>query len=149
MKNETKTTIRITKKTLKEPEQKVPKDLQKALTVKAEVTAKWNDLTPTARRDFITWIQVAKQPETRTRRIEKAGSMLLSGKRRPCCYAVVPMNFYKALGGTPKAKTVWKDLTSMEKRDFVAWVEKAKDKEEYGNRIMEACVKLASGKRYP
>ena len=30
--------------------------------------------------------------------------MLVSGKRRPCCYAIVPMNLYKALAANPKAK---------------------------------------------
>jgi uncharacterized protein YdeI (YjbR/CyaY-like superfamily) len=45
--------------------------------------AQWRDLTPIARRDFISWIDSAKQPETRTRRIGKACAMLAAGKRRP------------------------------------------------------------------
>src|SRR4029077_3627435 len=39
-----------------------------------------------ARRDWIFSISSAKQPETRTRRIEKACDMLASGKRRLCCF---------------------------------------------------------------
>ncbi len=56
-------------KLTKESESKVPADLQKALVAKPSVETQWKDLTPVARRDFITWIEGAKQPETRTRRI--------------------------------------------------------------------------------
>jgi uncharacterized protein YdeI (YjbR/CyaY-like superfamily) len=45
--------------------------------------AQWSDLTPNERRDFITWMDSAKEPEARGRRIEKACSMLAAGKRRP------------------------------------------------------------------
>ena len=45
--------------------------------------AQWKDLTPIACRDFISWIDSAKQPETRKRRIEKACAMLATGKRCP------------------------------------------------------------------
>ena len=66
-----------------ESEPRVPTDLRKALAADPVAKAKWRDLTPIARRDFISWIDAAKQPETRRRRIEKAGSMLAAGKRRP------------------------------------------------------------------
>jgi hypothetical protein len=39
-----------------------------------------------ARRDWIQWTTSAKQPETRTRRIKNACSMLAGGKRRVCCF---------------------------------------------------------------
>ena len=133
----------------KESESKVPSDLTKALVAIPGTIALWKDLTPIARRDFVTWIEGAKQPETRKRRIEITRSKLASGERRPCCYAVVPMNFYKALGATPTAKAAWKDLTSTEKRDFVDWVEEGKDKEARGVRIAKACTMLSSGKRRP
>jgi hypothetical protein len=46
--------------------------------------AQWSDLTPIERRDFISWMDSAKeQPETHKRRIEKACAMLAAGKRRP------------------------------------------------------------------
>jgi uncharacterized protein YdeI (YjbR/CyaY-like superfamily) len=131
----------------KEPETKVPSDLRKALAVSPSAEALWKDVTPIARRDFITWIEGAKQPATRARRIEVTRSKLLSGDRRPCCYAVVPMNLYKALAGTPKAKAQWKELTPMERRDFVAWVEAADDKEKRGMRVEKVCLLLAAGKR--
>lgn len=132
-----------------EPEMKVPSDLRKALVVAPSVETQWKDITPVARRDFITWIESAKQDGTRKRRIEVARSKLLKGDRRPCCYAVVPMSLYKALGANPKAKAVWKDLGPMERRDFVGWVKAAKNKAEYAIRVEEACMKLAKGELHP
>ncbi len=129
--------------------EKVPADLKKALSAKPSVEAKWKDLTPIGRRDFITWIEGAKQPKTRKRRIEVTRSKLLSGQRRPCCYAVVPMNLYKALGTSPKAKATWKTLTPDARRDFVAWIDEAKDSDTKGLRIDKTCVLLAAGKRRP
>ena len=67
----------------KESEAKVPTDFRKALAAAPKAKAQWGDLTPIARRDFISWIESAKQPETHRRRIDKACSMLAAGKRRP------------------------------------------------------------------
>ena len=64
-------------------ELRLPTDFRKALAAAPKAKAKWSDLTPIARRDFISWIDSAKQPETRRRRIERACSMLAAGKRRP------------------------------------------------------------------
>lgn len=130
-------------------EEPIPADLRKALQVKPQIEALWKDLTPISRRDFITWVQGAKKPETRTRRIEVTCSKLAKGERRPCCYAVVPMNLYKALGLNLKAKVTWKDLSPDERRDFVKWVEEPKDSEKRGIRIDKACSILATGKRHP
>ncbi|PYL82920.1 MAG: hypothetical protein DMF23_11140 [Verrucomicrobia bacterium] len=66
-----------------ESEATLPVDLRKALAAAPVAKAQWRDLTPIARRDFISWIDSAKQPETHRRRIEKACSMLAAGKRRP------------------------------------------------------------------
>src|SRR5206468_11126655 len=63
---------------------------------------------------FISWIDSAKQPETRRRRIERACSMLAAGKRRPCCYSIVSFDLHKALAATPMAKAQWSDLRSEE-----------------------------------
>jgi uncharacterized protein YdeI (YjbR/CyaY-like superfamily) len=57
--------------------------LSKALAARPPAKAQWSDLTPIARRDFMSWIDAAKQPETRRRRIERACAMLAAGKRRP------------------------------------------------------------------
>jgi uncharacterized protein YdeI (YjbR/CyaY-like superfamily) len=129
--------------------EKVPSDLNKVLNSNPLAKAKWDDLTPIARRDFMSWIASAKQPETRKRRVESIPSRLESGKRRPCCYAIVPMNFYKALGGTPKAKAQWSTLTPDERRDFVDWVGGAKGSDEKRQRVEKACLMLESGKRHP
>src|SRR5437660_8216561 len=96
----------------------MPTDLRKALAAAPLAEAAWKALTPIARRDFTSWIDSAKQPETRRRRIERACENLAAGKRRPCCYAVVPMDLYKALGAAPMAKAQWSDLTPTERRDL-------------------------------
>lgn len=133
----------------KESEPKMLADLQKTLAATPSVMALWRGLTPIARRDFVSWIESAKQPETRRHRVESLPSRLTSGKRRPCCYALVPMNLYKALGASPKAKAQWKGLTPDERRDFVSWIDSAKESEARSRRIEKACLMLASGKRRP
>ena len=134
---------------LKEPEPKVPADLRKALAAAPIATTQWKDLTPIARRDFISWIDSAKQAETRKRRIERACSMLAEGKRRPCCYSIVSFNLYTALAANPKAKAQWSDLTPVERREFIAWMDSAKQREMHKRRIEKACLMLAAGKRRP
>lgn len=133
----------------KAAETAVPADLRKVLARDLKAKAKWLDLTPIARRDFISWIESAKQPETRKRRTDSVPSRLASGKRRPCCYAIVPMNLYKALGGLPKAKAQWKSLTPDERRDFVGFIEGAKNSETRKHRVEKTCAMLISGKRHP
>src|SRR5438046_114526 len=132
-----------------ESESTLPLDLRKSLAAAPVAKAQWRDLTPIARRDFISWIDSAKQPETRRRRIERACSMLAAGKRRPCCYSIVSLNLYTALAATPKAKAQWSDLTQIERRDFISWMDSAKQPEAYRRRIEKACVMLAAGKRCP
>ena len=127
----------------------MPVDLRKALAAAPMAEAQWKDLTPIARRDFISWIDSAKQLETRRRRIEKACSMLAAGKRRPCCYSIVSFNLYKALAAAPKAKVQWSDLNPTERRDFISWMDSAKESEAHKRRIEKACAMLAVGKRQP
>jgi uncharacterized protein YdeI (YjbR/CyaY-like superfamily) len=52
----------------KESELKVPTDFCKALGVNQKAKNQWDSLTPIGRRDFISWIESAKQLETRKRR---------------------------------------------------------------------------------
>jgi uncharacterized protein YdeI (YjbR/CyaY-like superfamily) len=130
-----------------ESEPTVPTDLRKALAATPMAKAQWRDLTPIARRDFISWIDSAKQQETRRRRIEKAYSMLMAGKRRPCCYSIVSFDLYTALAATPMAKAQWSDLTPIERRDFISWIDSAKQPEAHRRPIEKACVMLAAGKR--
>lgn len=133
----------------KETEPTVPADLRKVLAAAPSAEAAWKGLTSIGRRDFISWIDSAKQPETRKRRVESVPSRLASGKRRPCCYAVVPMDLYRALGTDPSAKAQWSDLTANEKRDFSDWVESSDDKATRKTRIEEARVMLSAGTRGP
>jgi uncharacterized protein YdeI (YjbR/CyaY-like superfamily) len=130
-------------------ELRVPTDLRKALAVTPMAKAQWSDLTPIARRDFISWIESAKQPQTRRRRIERAASMLVAGKRRPCCYSIVSLNLYTALAASPMAKAQWSDLTPIERRDFISWMDSVKQPEAHRRRIEKACSMLAAGKRRP
>src|SRR5438876_6951821 len=132
-----------------ESEPRLPTHLRQALAATPVAKAQWRDLTPIARRDFISWIDSDKQPETRRRRIERACSMLAAGKRRPCCYSIVSFNLYTALAATPVAKAQWRDLTPIERRDFISWIDSAKQPETRRRRIEKACSMLAAGKRRP
>jgi uncharacterized protein YdeI (YjbR/CyaY-like superfamily) len=65
---------------------KLPDDLKQALSSNSEVLTAWEDITPLARNEFICWVEDAKQPETRARRIRRSTEELAEGKRRPCCW---------------------------------------------------------------
>jgi uncharacterized protein YdeI (YjbR/CyaY-like superfamily) len=65
---------------------KVPADLRKALTSDPKALTAWEDITPLARNEWLCWIESAKKPETRSRRIERTRSELVEGMRRPCCW---------------------------------------------------------------
>ena len=69
---------------------KVPTDLRKILTSDPAARAKWEDITPLARNEWICWVENAKQLETRNRRIGRVRSELKEGMRRPCCWAGCP-----------------------------------------------------------
>ncbi len=68
-----------------EPEPPVPADLRAALSASHKAKILWRNLTPISRRDWVRWINSAKRPETRARRIRRTAESLSSGKRRPCC----------------------------------------------------------------
>ena len=65
---------------------KVPTDLREVLTSDSDVLAKWNNLTPLARNEWICWTTIVKKSETRKDHIARLRSELLKGKRRPCCW---------------------------------------------------------------
>jgi len=69
---------------------KVPADLRDALLSDPKALAAWEDITPLARNEWICWVEDAKKPETRTRRIQRARVDLTGGKRRPCCWPGCP-----------------------------------------------------------
>jgi hypothetical protein len=64
-----------------------PDDLRGAIESDLALFALWQKLTPLGRNEFICWVDDARQPATRERRIRRAGEELLEGKKRPCCWA--------------------------------------------------------------
>ncbi|HMS54431.1 MAG TPA: YdeI/OmpD-associated family protein [Fimbriimonadaceae bacterium] len=127
----------------------VPPDLESALGANPEANLAWENLTQIGRRDFIGWINEAKQAETRAKRIGRCIENLVKGKKRPCCYAVVPMDLYKALGEHPEAKAAWSKLSADQKRNFSEWVEASLDKTARKDRITSAILDIRSGQVGP
>ena len=76
---------------------KTPADLAKPLKASAKATATWHACTDAMRRDFVLWIESAKQAETRERRIAQTLEKLAAGKKKmysgpvgnPTCASVV------------------------------------------------------------
>lgn len=64
----------------------VPADLKKALLSTEKALSAWEDITPLARNEWICWVEDAKKPETREKRIKRTQEDLAHGKRRPCCW---------------------------------------------------------------
>jgi len=69
---------------------KVPDDLGKALVFNPDVLAKWNNLTPIQRNEWICWVTIVKKTETRTKHIGRVVSELKEGIRQPCCWPGCP-----------------------------------------------------------
>jgi uncharacterized protein YdeI (YjbR/CyaY-like superfamily) len=64
----------------------LPSDLRAALAANDVALRAWVDITPLARNEFICWVEDAKRPETRERRIRRTQEELADGQRRPCCW---------------------------------------------------------------
>ncbi len=64
----------------------LPVDLKGALISHPQALAAWRDITPLARNEWICWVESAKKPETRAKRIVWGCENLEAGKRRPCCW---------------------------------------------------------------
>jgi len=64
----------------------MPADLIEALSRRQETIGLWEILTPSARNEFICWIEDAKRAQTRARRVTRTVDELLEGKKRPCCW---------------------------------------------------------------
>lgn len=62
-------------------------DLQAAIRSDPKFFELWERLTPLGRNEFICWVEDAKQPATRQRRIQRTCEELAEGKKRPCCWA--------------------------------------------------------------
>lgn len=68
----------------------VPEDLRKLLVGDRAALERWEDITPLARNEWLCWIEDARKPETRHRRMDRARTELKEGKRRPCCWPGCP-----------------------------------------------------------
>jgi uncharacterized protein YdeI (YjbR/CyaY-like superfamily) len=68
----------------------LPADLRKVLIADPDALAKWEDITPLARNEWICWVISVKKPETRRQHIERVRSELKEGMRRPCCWPGCP-----------------------------------------------------------
>jgi hypothetical protein len=68
------------------PEPDIPEDFQAALAGAPDIAGLWTSITPTARWEWVRWINATKNRQTRERRVEVGISKLRSGKRRPCCF---------------------------------------------------------------
>ena len=68
----------------------VPSDLRRALISDPAARAKWEDITPLARNEWICWTTSVKKAETRKQHVERVCTELKEGMRRPCCWAGCP-----------------------------------------------------------
>ena len=68
----------------------VPADLRTVLISDPAALAKWEDITPLARNEWICWVISVKKPETRRQHIERVRTELKEGMRRPCCWPGCP-----------------------------------------------------------
>jgi uncharacterized protein YdeI (YjbR/CyaY-like superfamily) len=68
----------------------LPPDLKQALAASPDALATWRSITPLARNEWICWIDSAKKPQTRTKRIAWGCENLSDGRRRPCCWPGCP-----------------------------------------------------------
>ena len=64
----------------------MPLDLKKALVADKAALAKWEDITPLARNEWICWVISIKTPEKKKEHVERTVSELKEGMRRPCCW---------------------------------------------------------------
>ena len=61
----------------------------------------------------------------------------------------VPIDLKKALGGSPKAQALWKDITPMTHWDWIRWIRAVKTLETRQKHIEVALSKLNKGMRRP
>ena len=86
-----------------------PDDFQEAIRSDPALLHLWEGLTPLGRNEFICWVEDARQPATRARRILRTGEDLLEGKKRPCCWA-------GCIHRTDKAPGKWQQAVLVEGR---------------------------------
>jgi uncharacterized protein YdeI (YjbR/CyaY-like superfamily) len=67
-----------------------PDKLQAALDGDPALLARWDNLTPLARNEWICWMTSPKKQETRDAHLARLQEEVLAGKRRPCCWPGCP-----------------------------------------------------------
>lgn len=72
------------------PIHKLPQDFRAAIKSNEKTRVLWLDIMPLARNEWICWVEDAKKPETRKRRIAVGLDKMRKGMRRPCCWAGCP-----------------------------------------------------------
>jgi Bacteriocin-protection, YdeI or OmpD-Associated len=87
----------------------LPDDLREALLADDALLGLWQNITPLGRNEFICWVEDAKQPATRQRRIKRTGEELLEGKKRPCCWQ-------GCIHRTDKAPSKWQQDVLIDKK---------------------------------
>jgi uncharacterized protein YdeI (YjbR/CyaY-like superfamily) len=83
----------------------LPPDLRKALMADRAARAKWEDITPLARNEWICWVISVKQAETRKQHVKRVCSELKEGMRRPCCWVGCTHRKDKSLSRSQKFVT--------------------------------------------
>ena len=94
-------------------------DLQAALRANPAILGLWDGLTPLGRNEFICWVDDAKRPATRERRIRQTGEELLEGKKRPCCWA-------GCIHRTDKRPSRWQQAVLIDRKDVRQSIVRAK-----------------------
>ena len=84
-------------------------DMKAAISADPAMFALWQRLTPLGRNEFICWVEDAKQPATRARRIARTVEELQEGKKRPCCWA-------GCIHRTDKAPSRWQQAVLIERK---------------------------------
>lgn len=74
--------VKAKKVRVKRPETKVPADLAAALRKDAKARKVFEGFAPSHRREYIEWIEEAKRPETRAKRLAETMRLLARGKSR-------------------------------------------------------------------
>ena len=68
-----------------------------------QLKAKWDDLTPLDRNEWICWMTSPKKQETRDAHFVRLKEEVLGGKRRPCCWPGCPHRRSEMAGGLAPA----------------------------------------------
>lgn len=95
-----------------EAEPKVPADLKKAVFASSAARALWQAISPMNRHDWVRWVEAAKKPETRVRRVAIAVDKLNAGMRQPCCF-----NTYEYMLCRIGAEGPWKKASRRAAKD--------------------------------